>query len=197
MSHGGLCSPANLLLGQNPRIPIHVEDSRARPGCHPCLLLDPKCLIAFSVPASYCDLCPIPPDLFACPLGPPYATIIPEHTSVQSGKPVQLQCLAHGTPPLTYQWSLVGSVLPEKAVARNQLLHLEPTDPADSGRYRCQVSNRVGSAEAFAQVLVQGKQPESRFSRDSVSPQVFNLTGMYTWDKKASACLAVFSKLPS
>ncbi|XP_030109089.1 basement membrane-specific heparan sulfate proteoglycan core protein isoform X1 [Mus musculus] len=87
---------------------------------------------------------------------PPYATIIPEHTSAQPGNLVQLQCLAHGTPPLTYQWSLVGGVLPEKAVARNQVLRLEPTVPEDSGRYRCQVSNRVGSAEAFAQVLVQG-----------------------------------------
>nr|Q05793.1 RecName: Full=Basement membrane-specific heparan sulfate proteoglycan core protein; Short=HSPG; Contains: RecName: Full=Endorepellin; Contains: RecName: Full=LG3 peptide; Flags: Precursor [Mus musculus]AAA39911.1 perlecan [Mus musculus] len=87
---------------------------------------------------------------------PPYATIIPEHTSAQPGNLVQLQCLAHGTPPLTYQWSLVGGVLPEKAVVRNQLLRLEPTVPEDSGRYRCQVSNRVGSAEAFAQVLVQG-----------------------------------------
>uniref|UniRef100_A0A8I6ASH2 Basement membrane-specific heparan sulfate proteoglycan core protein n=1 Tax=Rattus norvegicus TaxID=10116 RepID=A0A8I6ASH2_RAT len=86
----------------------------------------------------------------------PYATIIPEHTSVQPGKLVQLQCLAHGTPPLTYQWSRVGGILPEKAVARNQLLRLEPAGRADSGRYRCQVSNKVGSAEAFAQVLVQG-----------------------------------------
>ncbi|XP_075802672.1 basement membrane-specific heparan sulfate proteoglycan core protein isoform X4 [Microtus pennsylvanicus] len=87
---------------------------------------------------------------------PPYATIIPEHTSVQPGKLVQLQCLAHGTHPLTFQWSRVDGILPERAVARNEFLRLEPTGPADSGRYRCQVSNKVGSAEAFAQVLVQG-----------------------------------------
>lgn len=85
---------------------------------------------------------------------------------MQPGKLVQLQCLAHGTPPLTYQWSRVGGILPEKAVARNQLLRLEPAGPADSGRYRCQVSNKVGSAEAFAQVLVQGKQPESPWVED-------------------------------
>uniref|UniRef100_A0A8C5LBW9 Basement membrane-specific heparan sulfate proteoglycan core protein n=1 Tax=Jaculus jaculus TaxID=51337 RepID=A0A8C5LBW9_JACJA len=89
---------------------------------------------------------------------PPYATVVPEHISAQPGTPVRLQCLAHGTPPLTFQWSRVGGGLPERTVARNELLHLEPSGPADSGRYRCQVSNKVGSAEAFAQVLVQGKQ---------------------------------------
>uniref|UniRef100_A0A8C5LBZ8 Basement membrane-specific heparan sulfate proteoglycan core protein n=1 Tax=Jaculus jaculus TaxID=51337 RepID=A0A8C5LBZ8_JACJA len=93
---------------------------------------------------------------------PPYATVVPEHISAQPGTPVRLQCLAHGTPPLTFQWSRVGGGLPERTVARNELLHLEPSGPADSGRYRCQVSNKVGSAEAFAQVLVQGKQLRGR-----------------------------------
>lgn len=64
----------------------------------------------------------------------------------------------------------MGGVLPEKAVARNQVLRLEPTVPEDSGRYRCQVSNRVGSAEAFAQVLVQGKEPESWWEARSQPP---------------------------
>lgn len=82
---------------------------------------------------------------------------------MQPGKLVQLQCLAHGTHPLTFQWSRVDGILPERAVARNELLRLEPTGPADSGRYRCQVSNKVGSAEAFAQVLVQGKQLECQW----------------------------------
>lgn len=77
---------------------------------------------------------------------------------MQPGNLVQLQCLAHGTPPLTFQWSRMAGVLPKRAVVRNELLHLEPLGPADSGRYRCQVSNKVGSAEAFALVLVQGKQ---------------------------------------
>uniref|UniRef100_H0W6G2 Basement membrane-specific heparan sulfate proteoglycan core protein n=1 Tax=Cavia porcellus TaxID=10141 RepID=H0W6G2_CAVPO len=87
---------------------------------------------------------------------PPYATIVPEHASVRAGEPVQLQCLAHGTHPLTFQWSRVGNSLPQRTTTRNQLLHLEPTGPEDSGRYRCQVTNKVGSAEAFAQVQVQG-----------------------------------------
>ncbi|XP_048206405.1 basement membrane-specific heparan sulfate proteoglycan core protein isoform X1 [Perognathus longimembris pacificus] len=87
---------------------------------------------------------------------PPYATIVPERASVQAREPVQLQCLAHGTPPLSFQWSRMGSSLPSGATARNELLHLEPIGPEDSGTYRCQVTNKVGSAEAFAHVLVQG-----------------------------------------
>ncbi|PNJ27285.1 HSPG2 isoform 4 [Pongo abelii] len=86
---------------------------------------------------------------------PPYATTVPEHASVQAGETVQLQCLAHGTPPLTFQWSRVGSSLPGRATARNELLHFERAAPEDSGRYRCRVTNKVGSAEAFAQLLVQ------------------------------------------
>ncbi|XP_032156611.1 basement membrane-specific heparan sulfate proteoglycan core protein isoform X9 [Sapajus apella] len=87
---------------------------------------------------------------------PPYATTVPEHASVQAGETVQLQCLAHGTPPLTFQWSRVGGSLPGRATARNELLHFESAAPEDSGRYRCRVTNKVGSTEAFAQLLIQG-----------------------------------------
>lgn len=84
---------------------------------------------------------------------------------MQAGETVQLQCLAHGTPPLTFQWSRVGGSLPGRATTRNEMLLLEPAAPADSGRYRCQVTNKVGSAEAFAQVLVRGEQPQLRLGR--------------------------------
>ncbi|VFV24759.1 basement membrane-specific heparan [Lynx pardinus] len=87
---------------------------------------------------------------------PPYATTVPEHASVRAGETVQIQCLAHGTPPLTFQWSRVGGNLPGRATARNEMLRFEPAAPEDSGRYRCRVTNKVGSAEAFAQVLIQG-----------------------------------------
>ncbi|XP_023578281.1 basement membrane-specific heparan sulfate proteoglycan core protein isoform X8 [Octodon degus] len=101
---------------------------------------------------------------------PPYATIVPEHTSVRAGEQVQLQCLAHGTHPLTFQWSRVGGSLPPRATTRNQLLHLEPSGPEDSGRYRCQVTNKVGSAEAFAQVLVQGPSGSSPDTHGPAEP---------------------------
>ncbi|XP_075762396.1 basement membrane-specific heparan sulfate proteoglycan core protein isoform X5 [Pelodiscus sinensis] len=90
---------------------------------------------------------------------PPYATSLPERVAVQAGEAVQLQCLAHGTPPLRYQWSKANGSLPERAAQRQATLHISPAAPEDSGTYRCLVSNRVGSAEALAQVRVQGSAP--------------------------------------
>uniref|UniRef100_A0A8C0JBQ8 Heparan sulfate proteoglycan 2 n=1 Tax=Chelonoidis abingdonii TaxID=106734 RepID=A0A8C0JBQ8_CHEAB len=88
---------------------------------------------------------------------PPYATSLPEEVSVTAGEAVRLQCLAHGTPPLRYQWSKTNGSLSSNAVLRESALHISPTVPEDSGTYRCLVSNRVGSAETFAQVSVQGE----------------------------------------
>uniref|UniRef100_A0A452GNG7 Uncharacterized protein n=1 Tax=Gopherus agassizii TaxID=38772 RepID=A0A452GNG7_9SAUR len=92
---------------------------------------------------------------------PPYATILPEEVSVAAGEAVRLQCLAHGTPPLRYQWSKTNGSLSSNAVLRESALHISPTAPEDSGTYRCLVSNRVGSAETFAQVSVQGSAPSA------------------------------------
>ncbi|XP_075408101.1 basement membrane-specific heparan sulfate proteoglycan core protein isoform X2 [Tenrec ecaudatus] len=92
---------------------------------------------------------------------PPYATTVPEQALARAGEIVELRCLAHGTPPLTFQWSRVGSSLPRRATTRNELLRFEPVGPEDSGRYLCQVTNRVGSAEAVAQLTVQGSAPGS------------------------------------
>ncbi|KAJ8264160.1 hypothetical protein GJAV_G00145900 [Gymnothorax javanicus] len=39
---------------------------------------------------------------------PPYATCIPEQLQVQAGDAIKLQCLAHGTPPVRFQWTRVG-----------------------------------------------------------------------------------------
>ncbi|XP_039223672.1 basement membrane-specific heparan sulfate proteoglycan core protein isoform X11 [Crotalus tigris] len=88
---------------------------------------------------------------------PPYATSLPNRAVVQEGEAVQLQCLAHGTPPLRYQWTKVNGSLPGGATVREGVLHFSQAGHRDSGTYRCHVSNRVGSAEALAQVYVQGR----------------------------------------
>lgn len=116
---------------------------------------------------------------------------------------MQLQCLAHGTPPLTFQWSRVGGSLPERVTTRNEMLRFEAVGPEDSGRYRCQVTNKVGSAEAFAQVLVQGEQPAQAGQKGVSFPPGPSLSqrlapGSPTWGTKSSfryptwnACLFV------
>ncbi|XP_074414523.1 basement membrane-specific heparan sulfate proteoglycan core protein isoform X2 [Zonotrichia albicollis] len=87
---------------------------------------------------------------------PPYATILPEDTAVRAGDAVQVQCLAHGTPPLHYTWDKVNGSLSARVAHRAGLLRLSPAAPADTGTYRCLVTNRVGTAEAFARLAVHG-----------------------------------------
>ncbi|XP_041878082.1 basement membrane-specific heparan sulfate proteoglycan core protein isoform X2 [Corvus kubaryi] len=87
---------------------------------------------------------------------PPYATILPEDTAVRAGDALQVQCLAHGTPPLHYTWDKVNGSLSARAAHRAGLLRLSPAAATDAGTYRCVVTNRVGTAEAFARVAVHG-----------------------------------------
>ncbi|KAM9217540.1 LOW QUALITY PROTEIN: basement membrane-specific heparan sulfate proteoglycan core protein [Leptosomus discolor] len=87
---------------------------------------------------------------------PPYATSLPEETAVRAGDAVQVQCLAHGTPPLLYAWDKVNGSLSARVVHRAGLLRISPVLPADAGTYRCLVTNRVGTAETFARVAVHG-----------------------------------------
>ncbi|XP_030819499.1 basement membrane-specific heparan sulfate proteoglycan core protein isoform X2 [Camarhynchus parvulus] len=87
---------------------------------------------------------------------PPYATILPEDVAVRAGDAVQVQCLAHGTPPLHYTWDKVNGSLSARVAHRAGLLRLSPAAPTDAGTYRCLVTNRVGTAEAFARLAVHG-----------------------------------------
>uniref|UniRef100_A0A5F8HD19 Basement membrane-specific heparan sulfate proteoglycan core protein n=1 Tax=Monodelphis domestica TaxID=13616 RepID=A0A5F8HD19_MONDO len=87
----------------------------------------------------------------------PYATTIPEEALVGVGEMVQFQCLAHGTPPLTFHWSRVNGSLPRQAAVRGDLLRIHPTALEDAGQYQCLVTNKVGSAQAFAHLRIQGE----------------------------------------
>lgn len=76
---------------------------------------------------------------------------------MRAGDAVQVQCLAHGTPPLHYTWDKVNGSLSARVAHRAGLLRLSPAAPADAGTYRCLVTNRVGTAEAFARLAVHGE----------------------------------------
>ncbi|XP_014817217.1 PREDICTED: basement membrane-specific heparan sulfate proteoglycan core protein-like, partial [Calidris pugnax] len=93
---------------------------------------------------------------------PPYATSLPEDTAVRAGDALQVQCLAHGTPPLHYAWDKVNGSLSARVLHRAGLLRISPVLPADAGTYRCLVTNRVGTAETFARVAVHGDAGDSQ-----------------------------------
>lgn len=78
---------------------------------------------------------------------------------MRAGDALQVQCLAHGTPPLLYAWDKVNGSLSARVVHRAGLLRISPALPADAGTYRCLVTNHVGTAETFAHVAVHGERP--------------------------------------
>ncbi|KAM3922273.1 basement membrane-specific heparan sulfate proteoglycan core protein isoform 4-T4 [Leptodactylus fuscus] len=85
---------------------------------------------------------------------PPYATTLPDELSVSVGEPIRLQCLAHGTPPLKFQWTKVNGSLQSSAELRDGNLYINQAAVTDAGTYRCVVSNKVGESEALTQISV-------------------------------------------
>ncbi|KAG7477685.1 hypothetical protein MATL_G00072180 [Megalops atlanticus] len=85
---------------------------------------------------------------------PPYATTLPDDLSVRVGEVIRLQCLAHGTPPLHFDWTKVDGSLPAKAEVQAGNLQINLATEADAGTYRCKATNKVGSSEALAKVTV-------------------------------------------
>ncbi|XP_036447334.1 basement membrane-specific heparan sulfate proteoglycan core protein [Colossoma macropomum] len=97
---------------------------------------------------------------------PPYTTTLPDDMAVRVGEVIRLQCLAHGTPPLRYEWSKVDGSLPATAEQQGGDLQINLASPSDAGTYKCVASNKVGRSEALAKVSV--RSPLSV----RVSPQV-------------------------
>ncbi|KAG9353052.1 hypothetical protein JZ751_017628 [Albula glossodonta] len=85
---------------------------------------------------------------------PPYATCLPDDLSVRLGEVIRLQCLAHGTPPLQFDWIKVDGIMPRKAAIRDGNLQINLATEADAGTYKCKATNKVGSSEAVAKVTV-------------------------------------------
>lgn len=73
------------------------------------------------------------------------------------GEVIRLQCLAHGTPPLTFVWTKVDGQLPPRAQVEGGDLQIDLATAEDAGTYKCVVSNKVGSSEVFVKVAVRCK----------------------------------------
>ncbi|XP_073678802.1 basement membrane-specific heparan sulfate proteoglycan core protein-like [Garra rufa] len=97
---------------------------------------------------------------------PPYATSLPDDVSVRVGEVIRLQCLAHGTPPLRFEWTKVNGSLPPTSQQQGGDLQINLAKENDAGTYKCVASNNVGKSEALARVSV--RSPLSV----KVSPQV-------------------------
>lgn len=67
---------------------------------------------------------------------------------------IRLQCLAHGTPPLTFSWTRLDGRLPPRAVVNGGDLQINLATADDAGSYKCVASNSVGSSQVVAKVTV-------------------------------------------
>ncbi|CAK6968387.1 basement membrane-specific heparan sulfate proteoglycan core protein-like [Scomber scombrus] len=87
---------------------------------------------------------------------PPYATCLPDQVKLHPGDALSLQCLAHGSHPIQFQWSRVGRVnLPAGSEAtKDGKLLIPRVKLADSGTYKCVATNYIGSSEAQAKVII-------------------------------------------
>ncbi|KAM3864607.1 adhesion G protein-coupled receptor E5-like [Diretmus argenteus] len=87
---------------------------------------------------------------------PPYTTCLPDQVRLHPGDALRLQCLAHGSHPITFHWSRVGrAALPAAAqTTKDGKLVIAHVKLAESGTYKCVASNHIGSSEALAKVTV-------------------------------------------
>lgn len=100
-----------------------------------------------------------PPSSSSYSPAPPYTTSLPDQVRLRPGDTLLLQCLAHGSHPITFRWTRVGRAgMPAGAetIKDGQLL-IGQVKLNDSGTYKCVATNHVGSSEALAKVTVKGE----------------------------------------
>uniref|UniRef100_A0A4W4HH98 Ig-like domain-containing protein n=1 Tax=Electrophorus electricus TaxID=8005 RepID=A0A4W4HH98_ELEEL len=89
---------------------------------------------------------------------PPYATTVPDQVTARRGDSLRLQCIAHGSHPISFHWSRVGgAAMSSGAKTKDSVLLIGQLKVSDSGMYKCVASNHIGSSEALAMVSVKGE----------------------------------------
>lgn len=78
---------------------------------------------------------------------------------LRPGDALVLQCLAHGSHPIQFEWSRAGRPsLPAGAeTTKAGKLMIARVRPSDSGSYKCVATNHIGASEALAKVVVRGE----------------------------------------
>ncbi|XP_074485268.1 secreted immunoglobulin domain 4 [Sebastes fasciatus] len=87
---------------------------------------------------------------------PPYATSLPDQMKLHPGDALRVQCLAHGSHPIRFEWSRGGraSLPPGAETTNDGSLFIAHAKLSDSGTYKCVATNHIGSSEALARVIV-------------------------------------------
>ncbi|XP_056264259.1 basement membrane-specific heparan sulfate proteoglycan core protein-like isoform X2 [Pseudoliparis swirei] len=87
---------------------------------------------------------------------PTYATCLPDQVRLQAGDALHVQCLAHGSHPIRFEWSRGdGESLPPGAeTTKDGRMLIAHVKLSDSGTYKCVASNHISSSEALAKVFI-------------------------------------------
>ncbi|XP_054460356.1 basement membrane-specific heparan sulfate proteoglycan core protein-like [Anoplopoma fimbria] len=87
---------------------------------------------------------------------PPYATSLPDQVRLRPGDALRVQCLAHGSHPIQFEWSRGerGSLPPGAETTKDGKLLIAHVRLSDSGTYKCVATNHIGSSEALAKVII-------------------------------------------
>lgn len=87
---------------------------------------------------------------------------MPDDVAVRVGEVIRLQCLAHGTPPLTYTWTKLDGNMSPRAQVNGGDLQINLATADDAGSYKCVASNKVGNSEVVAKVTVRCEYDDER-----------------------------------
>ncbi|KAB5523745.1 hypothetical protein PHYPO_G00155990 [Pangasianodon hypophthalmus] len=86
----------------------------------------------------------------------PYATTIPDRVTARRGDSMRVQCIAHGSHPISYRWTRVGGAAMSSGakITKEGVLTIAQLKVTDSGTYKCMATNHVGNSETFVTVTV-------------------------------------------
>lgn len=87
---------------------------------------------------------------------PPRIVLIPPRQTVRSGESPSIECRTNGDEPMTIEWNAIGRSLPYSVTHNRGLLQFHGITYSDAGKYVCKATNDAGTAEAVAEVLVNG-----------------------------------------
>lgn len=107
----------------------------------------------------------------SCVLAPPYATTVPDHVTARRGDSMRVQCIAHGSHPISFQWTRVGGAAMASGakITKEGALVISQLRVSDSGRYRCVATNNLGNSETFLMVTVTGETQHTNGTKTAVS----------------------------
>jgi len=89
-------------------------------------------------------------------LAPPRIELNPTRQTVGPGENPSIICTATGDEPLHIEWEAIGRPLPYSVSHSGGILQFHGITYSDAGKYVCKATNAAGTAEAVAEVLVNG-----------------------------------------